>query len=535
MTRSQKTPVPTGLPARFSGGGREFRRLREFLEIPNTKAVEAVLNAVKDAVPRLPGKPPGAERRRLALTAYYGNPKSRRELWRQALAPHPPAASRGQLVPSLEFIAVQGHDPEFREREVDTAAVEEALRGLPDIVESVTDAPDWQRPALAAWPALQRDLAEWSELPDDRREAASLAVFAVATVLDDLRLLQLAARRVDALADEFATLLNDQRDGSLTEDETPPTAEDDVIRRWQETCDAVAVAARTLGADPLQPELLPEHLNDLSRQVNTLTDLLEPVTEALDRAAPEKLLQRAHDIVAALARGGDSPIARWTDQIAAQWRSAYPLPVDSDVEFLQVDVDRLEAELPDSLAVWRAATHHRADVQKRLDEARRRAQQEDDRLKRLDAQDQEAALQQQIGRAAEETQRARDRIFRIVAPTDQVFDPRRSYHPDEDPTTPEPRKAPESGPKPTAQATKADTDDTDDTDDTQTAGADELETSEPVQDDTTDADQDDAANGDQEDTPNPPRTTRPRATPPNPPRRPRPNPTRMRPQPPNQP
>ena len=395
---------------------------------------------------------------------------------------------------------MQGRDPEFREREVDTAAVEEALRDFPDIVESVADAPDWQRPALAVWPALHRDLAEWSELPDDRREAASLAVFAVATVLDDLRLLQLAARRVDALADEFATLLNDQRDGSLTEDESPPTAEDDIIRQWRETCDAVAVAARTLGADPLQPEMLPEHLNDLSRQVNTLTDLLEPVTEALDRAAPEKLLQRAHDIVAALARGGDSPIARWTDQIAAQWRSAYPLPVDSDVESLQVDVDRLEAELPDSLAVWRAATHHRADVQKRLDEARRRAQQEDDPLKRLDAQDQEAALQQQIGRAAEETQRARDRIFRIVAPTDQVFDPRRSYHPDEDPTTPEPRKASEPGPKPTTEATKADTDDTDDT---QIAGTDEPETTEPAQDETTDADQDDATNGDQEGTTEP--------------------------------
>ena len=399
-------------------------------------------------------------------------------------------------------MALQRHDPEFRKREVDTDAVEKALRDFPDIVESVANAPDWQRPALAAWPALHRDLAEWSELPDDRREAASLAVFAVATVLDDLRLLLFAARRADALADEFATLLNDPRDGSLTDDETPPTA-DDVIRQWREACEAAAAAARTLGAEPLQPQLLPERLNDLSRHVGILTDLCEPVIAALDRAAPRKLLQRAHDIVAALARGQDSPIARWTDQIAAQWRSAYPLPVDFDVEFLQVDVDRLEAELPESVAVWRAATHHRADVQRRLDEARRRAQQEDDPLKRLDAQDQEAALQQQIGRAAEETQRARDHIFQIVAPTDQVFDPRRCYHPDEDPTTPQRQKAPEPGPNLTAEATDADEADTVDSDDTQTPGADEPETTEPGQDETTDADQDDATNGDQEDTTEP--------------------------------
>ena len=504
MTRSQRTPLPTGLPKRFSDGESGFQRLYQFLGIRNTRAVDALLerDAVKKVVPPVPRTRPRAERRRMGLTAYYGNPQCRRECWRQAqgIDARPSAAKRGQPPPSLEFMALQRHDPEFRKREVDTATVEEALRDFPDIVESVADAPDWQRPALAAWPAVYCDLAEWSELPDDRREAVSLAVFAVATLLDDVRLLQFAARHVDALADEFATLLNDQRDGSLTDDEAPPTGEDHVIRQWRETCEAAAAAARTLGADPLRPVLLPERVNDLSRHVGILTDLCEPVIEALDRAAPEKLLQRAHEIVAALARGDDSPLARWIDQIAAQWRSAYPLPVDFDVESLQLDVDRLEAELPESVAAWRAATHHRADVQTRLDEARRRAQQEDDPLKRLDAQDQEAALQQQIGRAAEETQRARDHVFQIVAPTDQVFDPRRSYRRDEDPTTPERRKAPEPGPKPTAEATDADEADTDDTDDTQTAGADEAETNEHDQDETTDADQDDATNGDQEDT-----------------------------------
>ncbi len=496
MTPRQRTPLPSGLPKRFLDGQPGFQRLRKFLEIPNVKAVEAVFDAVKDAVPRVPGKPRGAERRRMAITAYYENPESRRELWRQALAPAPPAASRGQPLPSLEFIALQRHDAEFREREVDIARVEAALRDFPDVVDSVADAPDWQRPALAAWPALQHDIAEWDDLPDERREPTLLAVFAVATILDDLRLLQWAAHRAGAFADQFATLLNDQRD-SQNEDEATRTAEEDTLRQWRETCEAAAAAARTLGADPLQPELFPEHMNELSRHVGILTDLREAVTEALAQAAPEKLLQRAHDIVAALAQGVDSPIARWTDQIAAQWRSAYPSyppPVDFDVGLLQVDVDRLEAELPESLAVLRTATHRRADVQRRLDEARQRAEQEDDPLDLDEAQVQEAKLQQLLGSAAEEILRARDRVFQAVAPADQVFDPRRPF--DEDRTTPEPREVPEPGPKPTAEATDADEADTDGS---QTVGADEPETTEPDQDDTTEPDQDDATDGDQHD------------------------------------
>ena len=481
MTQSRKTTLPSGLPKRFLDGQRGYQRLQKFLEIPNTKAVQAVLAAVKEDLPRKLRKHQGAERRRAALTAYYGNPDSRRKLWRLALAGEPTAnANPGdQPVPSLEFIALQRHDPEFHE-EVD-AAVEEALRELPDAVESAAEVPDWQRPALAAWPALLRDIAEWNDLTDERREATLLAVFAVATVLDDLRLLRRVARGVDTLADEFAMLLSDQRDRSPTEGEAPRTTEEDVIHRWRETCEATAAVARTLGADPLQPELLPERLSELSRHVRVLADLCEPVTEALNRAAPEKLLQRAHDIVAAQGQGDDSPIARWTDQIAAQWRSAYPLPVDFDVESLRVDVDRLEAELPESLAVWQTATQHRGDVQRRLDEARQRAQQEDDPLKHLDAQDQEAALQQQLGGAADELQRARDHVFQVVAPADRMFDPRRDYHSDEAPETQEPQRIPETAE--TTHTDDAETYDTEaettDTDKAETTDADESATGDP--------------------------------------------------------
>ena len=389
----------------------------------------------------------------MALTAYYGNPESRRELWRQALAPDPPGAPHGQPVPSLEFIALQRHDAEFREREVDVATVEDALRDFPVVVESVADAPDWQRPALAAVPALHRDIAVWNDLREDRREAVLHAVFAAATVLDDLRLLQWAARGVDALADEFAPLLKDLPEES-------PGQEDDVIRRWREACDKIAATARTLGADPPQPELLP----DLSRQVDGLSDLRELLVRVLERSSPEKLLQRVDDLLARLAESGDSPTAGLTDRIAAQWRSAYSPGTDLDIESLRTDVERLETELETALDAWREGCRQRKEIDERHRDAQRQAEQEDDALKRLDAQDHEARLQEELGRAAAETRSARDHVFQVVAPGAQTFDPRRDY---QETTRTRPPKSPDPDDEPTA----ARPDDTPaDTEDTATAG-----------------------------------------------------------------
>ena len=87
IPKSSRTPLPSGLPKRFSDGQPGYERLQKFLEIPNAKTVEAVLSTVKESLPRGLGKLLGAERRRVALTAYYDNPEPRRKLWRQRWPP----------------------------------------------------------------------------------------------------------------------------------------------------------------------------------------------------------------------------------------------------------------------------------------------------------------------------------------------------------------------------------------------------------------------------------------------------------------
>ena len=430
MIESQRIPLPSGLPKQFSNGRAGFQRMHKFLEIPNTKAVEAVLAAVKDAVQHVPvAKLQGADRRRVLFLAFYEKPESRRRLWQQALDDRPPTPSR-QPVPSLEFIALQRHDTEFREREVDTAAVQDALRDFPDLLESVADAPDWQRPALAAWPALQQDIADWDALSDDRRNTTALALFAVATVLDDHRFLRWAARGVDSLREEFSLLFNDHPE------DAPPDDGHDVIRQWKEICNTIATTARTLGADPPRPELLP----DLLRHVDELTHLRGSLTSLLNSAVTEQLLQRVDDILARLLEDGDSPISAWKDRIGEQWRSAYtPNSPDTSpaIESFRADVDRLEIELESALDAWRAARRHRASLNEQHQEIKRQAEADDDPLKRLDAQDREPQLAQELSSAAAAVQSARDRVFLVVAPKNQKFDPRREYPVDEASTHPE--------------------------------------------------------------------------------------------------
>ena len=74
MSQDKRIPLPTGLPNRFADAQDGFERLRELLEIPNTKHLEGILNAevAKNWVQDLSvAKLRGAVRRRTLLTALY--------------------------------------------------------------------------------------------------------------------------------------------------------------------------------------------------------------------------------------------------------------------------------------------------------------------------------------------------------------------------------------------------------------------------------------------------------------------------------
>ncbi len=209
MTRQNAAGLPEGLPVRFTDPEAGFTRLCEFLKIANRSEQQGIVNneRVKRAVQPLRTAVrglPTAKRIRTLLSAFYKLPNERRVLWQHTLkAPAISVGSSRHPVPSFEYQALKGYDSEFLDRNVDEARLDKALLDFPGVSDLPGGTPEWQQPALAIWPDLRRDLIEWDTLDSDRRDVVVLALFAIATILDDSRFLHWAADRVDSLADEF--------------------------------------------------------------------------------------------------------------------------------------------------------------------------------------------------------------------------------------------------------------------------------------------------------------------------------------------
>ena len=180
--------MPEGLPAQFTDREDGFKRLCSLLQIQNRQMQQAILNSdvVKHALRSLKvpvGKLKTAERLRKLLTAFYRQPSFRRDIWQHSLKREPSRSS--YPVPSFEYEALKAYNPESKKRDLNKDRLDEALSDFPDDGKIVTDAAEWQRPALSVWPELWKDICQWETLDSTRRDVIAPAVFAVATVVDD--------------------------------------------------------------------------------------------------------------------------------------------------------------------------------------------------------------------------------------------------------------------------------------------------------------------------------------------------------------
>lgn len=406
----KKTRLPDGLPARFQADKNEtdgLKKLYSFLGIENRQQRQAILksNPVKQAVGHRKGisRLRTTERERVLITAFYERPRERRELWKVTI-------NHGNelLVPSLELRAAQKYDPDFRELEA------------PDPPEEIfganTETPEeWQRPALALWPQLRRDLREWKTLTDDRRDDVTLALFAVATVLDNVQLLQWASEQVPDLSDEFAFCLDEQA-AARAVDQLLVENTDNAMSRWSAACDAVAGRASILREKPWDTDCFDE----LRQQVKVLDEL-----QALAVAeAPAVRIDQVRKIVSDLAAEfEDLPIASHVDDIVAQWRAAHRVNDAVDAVALKEDVDRLDRELPEAVLDWQRALEHAVALQHKLEEVEREARTAPDPASRFKAEDRKAELHEQIADAGKTKTAAGRHILQVAAPSGHEFDP----------------------------------------------------------------------------------------------------------------
>ena len=403
MPATKSKPLPRGLPAHLCAGAEGYQSLCTLLGITTTRLKQDVVNipevrrflsANRDTVPRH-GRT--AERLRLSLLALYGDPVTRREVWR-AHSDHAASADRGKSpIPSLEHAALSAYDNGVLTAEPDPER-------LTECDPFHTDGPDndgRHKPALSALPRIKDDFSDWASVSLDRKPQVIAAAFAVASLLDDPRILQWAAAREPDIEQEYAFLnpqrgseappdpdieqeyafLNPQRGSEAPPDPASEAPPHDINHEPSAELRARATALSEAASDLVASEATAALFEVLTERYNKVLELREEVLVQTNAKAIGDLLDEFADLLEAKVE-----IAPWlaveTERLLGDWRAAYP-SAESDPEAIRADVDRVAATLDASLSkaadaqteadkALAALDHHaaadgssRADIQRR--------------------------------------------------------------------------------------------------------------------------------------------------------------------------
>ena len=450
----KRLSMPVGLPATFLDPEHGRRQLTRFLGIANRKQQGGIIRQVRAHVPDIWSSDlkdlPTADRQREVLTRFYSMPDQRVALWKAGVEMG--EESQGRLPPSFEYEALFAYDPDLPDRPLEEARVEAALADFPGIVDSLFGPPQWQDLALAVLPELRASVRNWGTLTPERRAAVPLAIFAVATLLKDARLLQWAGRAVEEIGDEFAPLLDvietgEERSsggfGQCTEETDDRTGRRTVLAPWADACHAVADTVALLAQDPRQPR----RLEVLGEQVKAIDGVRGPAAMALE----------AHDLMGgvqdALAKVLDKTGAEWLrpllEQIDAQWRAGCLTNEKVNPPTFRKDLERLRTDLGGAADAWRKAEDRKLALREELvglfatDEASDGAVGQ----AHVDADAHAEELLKRISSATREAQAAGSNCLRIIGPDGNPFDASRDYVTEWNALCVRPVEAPVGGPE----------------------------------------------------------------------------------------
>ena len=434
MKRDGALELPEGLPARFMDSEKGFAMLCEFLnigtrgiqqQIINTDGVKRAIHSRKASARNLST----SKRLQAQITTFYSLPNERRKLWQHILNTIPDMSCDFPFdVPSIEYKALECYDPAILRHEPDEARISEFLSDFPNVAVAVSDYRGWQRPALAAWSNLRDDLLQWASLSSSRQDAVTLATFAVATLLDDVRILEWAADRTTLLAREYEFALHSRtHDVDTAQDQENEKSQDAkkksarIINNWNAACATAGDIISTLGGEHPRPE----HLDDLIKQVNVLEQLRTPLITVLNMRRSKKLVERVVEIILTLA-GSDtfSWLADCKERIFAQWMLYYAASRDADGDILQQDVERVKRELESAASELKMSERTYQGYRQQLQELETNPHKPGDLLT-ID--NRNVQIQDLLAGAARKRRDTRRRFFQIIAPSNQEFDPSKDY------------------------------------------------------------------------------------------------------------
>ena len=272
-----------------------------------------------------------AERLRRKIIAFYSSPSIRVAAWRAG--PNP----TGESLASLEAAVLMDYDPAIFDQPMDQGALEACTEFFDEKMNEGVG----NDLALAALPAVHRDLGDWSELPDDRRQTVVLAAFAVATLLNDVRLLRWAAEISDTLAEEFSFAADETMPEPVSEDGITPANEPSTLLA---ACKALITATNDL--EQLAPSAtLFDSVAEAAAKVEELRDAVLSNADTARRAA------LIHEVMESIA-SHSALVEHLGDQhrqLQSLWEEAYP-PRQTDIGALEDRVGEVCRDLPICMA-----------------------------------------------------------------------------------------------------------------------------------------------------------------------------------------
>lgn len=266
--------MPRGLPSSVGIDHIGYERLNVFLGITRrqrkaileTKTARLITRPVRDEISRK--RLPAGERDRRLLLRLYGDPKFRQSMWEDTFE----SFMRGEefepkRIPTIEHIALRDIFIENLSNYENESIVKEGFGEWPELVERISGDLPWAKFAAGVWNQLKKEIDPEIVLSSQDKELLAIQIFSIATIVDDRRLINFAVQRANWLESEFVELLENSK--SVVEDAQNNDHKTDLIKRWNQCCDALsAVAEEASGAVP-NPEALVQ-MRDLIEEMNTL-------------------------------------------------------------------------------------------------------------------------------------------------------------------------------------------------------------------------------------------------------------------------
>ncbi len=457
----KKYRIGNGLPRCIGSGADGFERLKSRLGL-NRSLCKGLLEidlirkktrALREALSRRRLRP--GERDRTLLFALYRDSTFRRIFWKlsygEAQTNQNESETESSPIPSLEQSVLANYTPDSASPEGDAAKIDEVFAEWPDLVQYLKDVP-WAGSAAHAWSEVRKDLDSWGELDDEQRRQAALTAFAVATIVDDERILRAAVEKVPELKTEFGDVLN-KDDDSGTADHPAEEKEEDVLSRWNELCGSLQILAEKAGGAPP----IVDALTGIAQVVGDLEAIAPSVRDHLEKSSFENLVSHLKGLLGKLDA---AQVFSWLDdglreQLYARWQEKRQSlsPVQVREEF-----KRLDAEVPVAVEQVRKIAATLSDATHRIDSLR--TEEPTDFFARHSWEETFDKLEEQVRNLRSEHRQAQMALLSRLSPLGETFEP----SPDDSgspPTTTKPAEEPvvlppsaTDGKQPTGQAEK---------------------------------------------------------------------------------